>query len=125
MKNIKSNLKLTAIIVLLALGACAIVFGNNIKIQGGLGGLLWGFAMVIVTLIAKQKNEQEMADFDMGAELILRDVAENQEESESFGYNIEMFNKARKKMEKKHRKQFFAFCALTVVMFVVAIVAFV
>lgn len=125
MKKTTGNLKLVFIIILLVLGACAIVFGNNIKIQFGLGGLLWGVAMAIVSFIAKQKSEQEMMDFDVGSQLILKDVAENQEQSEYFGYNIEMFNKARKKLEKKHRKQIFAFCALTVVMFVVAILAFV
>ncbi len=125
MKKIAGNLKLASIIILLVLGACAIVFGNNIKIQFGLGGLLWGAAMAIVSLIAKQKSEQELMDFDEGARLILKDVAENQEESEYFGYNIDMLNTARKKIEKKQLKQNIAFWVITAVLFVVAIMSFV
>ena len=125
MKKVTENLKITAIIVLFALGACAIVFSKNIKIQFGLGGMLWGSAMVIVSLIAKQKSEQELVDFDEGAGLILKDVAINQEESEYFGYNIEMFDKARKKIEKKQRKQNIAFWVITAGLFIVAIMAFV
>ena len=124
MKKVRINFKIVIMIALFAIGACAIVFGNNIKIQGGIGCLFWGAAMVIVSLVAKQKSEEELQDFDEGAYLILQDVAENQEESEYFGYNIEMFNSARKKIVKKQRKQNIAFWVITAVLFVVAIMAF-
>ena len=125
MKNLKENTRLIAIVALLIGGACAVVFGNNMKIQGGLGALCWGIALILFTSIAKDKNEQELQDFDEGAHLIMQDIAINQEESEYFGYNVEMFNKARLKIEKKHRRQIISFGAFSAILIIVALISFV
>lgn len=125
MKNVKDYSRVIAIVVLLICGGCAIVFGKSVKIQGGIGALCWGIALIVFAFIAKDKNEQELQDFDEGVQFIMYDIAENKEESEYYGYNIQMFDVARKKIEKKQRKQMFTFWAFSAVLIIVALIFFV
>lgn len=122
MKKVEKWVAAISIGVLLIGGVCAIVYGNNIKIQGGLGGFCSGVAVLVVAWIASKKNQEELDNFDDGVTTIIKDVAQYQEDSEYYGFDINMANKARYKIQKINKKRFWGCVILGVVLLAIALI---
>ncbi|MBQ7798667.1 MAG: hypothetical protein IJ371_06055 [Clostridia bacterium] len=112
--------------ILFIVGAMAVVLGKNLAIQGGVASICWGIAIFVIILITKQHQEQEITNFDMQAKEILEDIAEYGEQSEYFTYyNIDVINKIRAMLLKKHSKQIVSCTIFGVVLIIIAIICMV
>lgn len=126
MKKLIEYKNIILIAILVIVGIVAIIFGNTIAIQGGISGASWGLALLIVSYIAKQKNQIEEINFENTANEIARDIAENGANSEYFtSYNVVILNKMRSKMLKRHKKQFISCFAFAIALFMLAILCIV
>jgi hypothetical protein len=108
---------------LLVVGICAVIFSNNVKVQGGLACLCLGLAILVAVWINKDKQLVELINFDSEADEILRDIAKFGEESEYYGYyNIDVFNSMRAQILKKQKKQMFSCVVFGIVLLIIAII---
>jgi hypothetical protein len=108
---------------LLVVGICAVIFSNNVKVQGGLACLCLGLAILVAVWINKDKQLVELINFDSEADEILRDIAKFGEESEYYGYyNIDVFNGMRAQILKKQKKQMFSCVVFGIVLLIIAII---
>lgn len=124
MKFFKKYYKSILSCALLILGALTVILGGSTSVQLGVSGIFWSLAVFVLVWIAYEKNKQELKLFNEDAELILKDVATKGENSEYFNvYNIEIINKLRSKMIKKHKKQITSFSLLGVILSIIAIIS--
>ena len=112
--------------VLLISGALFALLGQNFKVQGGGACVSWGLAVLVAVWINKQRQLQQLDDFDTEAQDVLQDIALNGEKSQYFQfYNIEIVNNLRKKMVKRQQKQTASCAILGVVLLLTAIICIV
>lgn len=92
--------------VLLIAGALFALIGNNVETQAGGACLSWGLAIFMLTIINRKKQSSELDSFDINSREILQDIADKGPYSQYYQfYNIDIINKQRKKLLKKHTKQ--------------------
>ena len=122
MNFLKKHYKSILTYTLLISGALAVVLGNTTAVQLGVSGILWSLTVFMLVWIANERNKKELMLFNEDAELILKDVAQKGENSEYFNvYNIEIINKLRLKLIKKHKKQITSFSILGVILLIIGI----
>lgn len=106
MNWLKRNQMVIIVGALLIVGACTVIFGKTLKVQGGVTCLCWGIAVLVLAYNTYNKNQWHLDEFDKESKEILKDVAINGEESEYYGLvDINIMNKQRTKLAKNLRKQ--------------------
>ena len=60
---------------LLIAGVMVVIFAKNVKIQGGLSCVFLGLGIFVAVWINKDKQQQELVNFDIEANAILEDIA--------------------------------------------------
>ena len=126
MSKLKNYSKVIFIAILICAGGLSAVFMPNDALKGGISCLLFGVAILVVAWIAVDRNKQELNDFNEEANEILLDIAENGEKSQYYHfYNIQIIDKLRKKLQKKHTKQLVSFVALGIIFIIIAIMCMV
>ena len=112
--------------VLIIAGIATVVFVKNVKIQGGLSCLCLGLAILVAVWINRDKQNQELINFDIEANEILEDIANLGLDSKYYSYyNIDVINNLRAKMLKKHKKQTISCALLGVVLLIIAVICIV
>ena len=112
--------------VLIIAGIATVVFVKNVKIQGGLSCLCLGLAILVAVWINRDKQNQELINFDIEANEILEDIANLGLDSKYYSYyNIDVINNLRAKMLKKHNKQTISCALLGVVLLIIAVICIV
>ena len=112
--------------ILLIAGALFALISNNTKVQGGGACVTWGISILLLALIGRKKQQEELDVFDIEATEILEDIAEKGEKSPYFQfYNIDIIKKKRKKLVRKQIKQTTTCIVLGVVLIITAIICIV
>lgn len=123
MEKLTKYKKHILMIALLIIGIIAIIFGKTPRIQGGVSCLCLGLAVLTVVWINKQRQDQEVIDFEIQAKEILEDIALLGEDSEYYSYyDINAINNLRAKMLKQHKRQTISCAILGVVLIIIAII---
>ena len=126
MKNIGKYKKHILMVSLIILGAIVALINVNKKVQGGIACICWGLAVLVMVWINKQHQGQELNEFDIESKEILEDIVANGENSPYYHfYNIEIVNKLRLKLIKKHSKQTISCTILGIVLLITAIICMV
>lgn len=121
MKKIREHIFGIIIAIFICMGACTVVFGKSLLVQGGLTSLFWAVAMFIFGYITMGKNQKELELFDAQSKEILIDIGENGVESDYYGvYDITTLDKLRTKRVKKLRKQVFGVFAIATILIICA-----
>lgn len=122
MEKFKRYKNIIIILVLLIAGAIAIVAGKSLAVQGGIACLCWGIMVLVIAWITKQRNDEELKQFDISVTEMLKDIATNEENSEYYGMvDIADANKMREKLIKKHRKQVVSCAVMGVILIITCI----
>ena len=123
MKKIREHIFGIIIAIFICMGACTVVFGKSLLVQGGLTSLFWAVAMFIFGYITMGKNQRELELFDMQGKDILIDIGTNGVDSEYYGmFDAAMLNKMRVKYVKNLRKQVFAVFTIAIILIICAFV---
>lgn len=126
MEKFKRYKNIIIILLLLIAGAIAIVVGKSLAVQGGIACLCWGIMVFVIAWVTKQRNDEELKQFDISVTEMLKDIATNEENSEYYGMvDIADANKMREKLIKKHRKQVVSCTVIGVILIITCILCIV
>ena len=123
MKKIREHIFGIIIAMFICMGACTVVFGKNLLVQGGLTSLFWSIALFIFGYITIARNERELESFDAQSKAILIDIGVNGVNSDYYGvYDVTTLDKMRAKRAKKLRKQVFGVFTIAVILIICAFI---
>ena len=123
MKKVREHIFGIIIAIFICMGACTVVFGKSLLVQGGLTSLFWAVAMFVFAYITMVKNQKELELFDAQSKAILIDIGVNGVNSDYYGvYDVTTLDKIRAKREKKLRKQVFGVFTIAVILIICAFI---
>lgn len=126
MNKISKHKKGILLAILGIAGVVAIIFGKTVAVQGGVAGICWGIALVMVAYSSNERSEREIKELDKTAKYMMLDIQEKGVESDYYTvFDIDALNKAKYKVLKKQKKQFMGCIGFGVVLIILAFVCIV